>query len=144
MRYRKKWNSIFKDLQFENSLPVKLSFSIRITHNNTFYKYQQNWSFNIFFIWQNLRSKTLFRANFKKNSKGLCFTVEKFQIINIGEAVKLYQNVQNIFWNLEVFHKIFDKSCLEVGKIKTSEFQKLYVWRHGNRKQTFFITFHIR
>ena len=39
----------------------------------------------------------------EKNSKGRCFIVEKFQIISIGEAVKLYQYLQNLFWNLEVF-----------------------------------------
>ena len=39
----------------------------------------------------------------KKNSKGCCFIVEKSQIIYFGEAVKLYQYFQNLFWNLEVF-----------------------------------------
>ena len=39
----------------------------------------------------------------KKNSKGRCSIVEKFQITNIGKAVKLYKHFQNIFWNLEVF-----------------------------------------
>ena len=29
---------------------------------------------------------------------GCCFNVEKFQIINIDEAVKLYQHFQNLFW----------------------------------------------
>ena len=33
----------------------------------------------------------------KKKSKGCCFIVDKFQIINIGEAVKLYQQFQNLF-----------------------------------------------
>ena len=38
------------------------------------------------------KKQTLFRANFKKKKKkksmGLFFIIEKFQIINIGEAVK--------------------------------------------------------
>ena len=86
---------------------------IRITHTNTFQKYQQNWGFNISLIWQNLKRKTLFRANFKKDLKGRCFIVEKFQIINIVKAVKLYQYIQT----RKFFHKIFGKSCFKVGKI---------------------------
>ena len=38
------------------------------------------------------------------------------------------------------FHKNFDKSCLNVGKVKMSECQKMYVWRPGNRENSFFIT----
>ena len=33
----------------------------------------------------------------KKNSKRRCFIAKKFQIINIGEAIKLYQYFQNLF-----------------------------------------------
>ena len=66
-------------------------------------------------------------CKFQKNSKGRCFILEKFQIINIGEEVKLYQDLQNLFKNLEVFRKNFGKSRLKVGKIKMSEFQKMYV-----------------
>ena len=33
----------------------------------------------------------------KENSKGRGFIVEKFQIINIVEAVKLYEYFQNLF-----------------------------------------------
>ena len=72
----------------------------------------------------------------KKNLKGRCSIVKKTQI-NIGEAVKHYQYVQSTFWNLEVFHKIFDKSYSKVGKIKKSEFPKLYVRQTGDRKQLF-------
>ena len=93
--------------------------SIRITHNNTFQEYQQNWGFNIFLIRQNLRRKTVFHAIFKK--KDCCFIVEKFQIINISEAVKLYQYFQSLFWNLE--KKLENR--LKIRKIKKSEFQKL-------------------
>ena len=32
-----------------------------------------------------------------QSSKGCCFIVEKFQVINIGEVVKLYQYFQNLF-----------------------------------------------
>ena len=44
----------------------------------------------------------LFRANLKKKkkkkkkSKDRCFIVEKLQVINISEAVKLYQYFQNL------------------------------------------------
>ena len=76
----------------------------------------------------------------KKNSKGRCFIAEKFQSINVGQVVTLYQYFQNLFWNLEIFRRNFDKSCLKDGKIKMSEFQKLYVRRPGNRKHSFFIS----
>ena len=33
----------------------------------------------------------------KKKSKGHCFIVKKSPIINIGEAVNLYQYFQNLF-----------------------------------------------
>ena len=80
------------------------------------------------------------RAVVSLSRKGRCFIVEKFQIINIGEAVKLYQYFKSLFRNLEVFRKNFDKSRLKVGKIKMSEFQKMYVRVPGNRKHSFFIT----
>ena len=44
------------------------------------------------------------------------------------------------FQTWKFLHKTFDKSCLKVRKIKRSEFQKLYVWRPSNCKQSFFIT----
>ena len=49
--------------------PLRTFISIRITHNNTFWKCQKNWVFNISLIWQNLKSKRLFRANLKKKKK---------------------------------------------------------------------------
>ena len=58
---------------------------------------------------------------------GRCFIVEKFQIINIGEAAKLISTFKIYFEIWKSFHKIFDQSRLKVGKIKRSEFQKLYV-----------------
>ena len=42
-------------------------------------------------------SKKTKTATKKKKSKGRCFIVEKFQIINIGEAVKIGQYFQNQF-----------------------------------------------
>ena len=75
----------------------------------------------------NVRSKRLFRANFKKNSKGCYFIAEKFQIINIGEAVKIYRYFQNQFETWRFFLKNFDKKRLKLGKIKMSEFQKMNV-----------------
>ena len=33
----------------------------------------------------------------KKVQNGRCFIAEKFQVTNIGEAVKLYQYFQNLF-----------------------------------------------
>ena len=42
-------------------------------------------------------------CKFQKDSKDRCFIIEKFQTINIGEAVKLYQDFQNLFKNLKVF-----------------------------------------
>ena len=75
----------------------------------------------------------------KKKSKGCCFIVKKFQIINIGEGVKLYSTFKiYILKSGSFFHNILNKICLKVGKIKNSEFQKLYVRRPGNRKQSFF------
>ena len=53
--------------------------------------------------------------------------VSLFQTINIGEAVKFYQYFQNLFSTWMFFRKNFDKICLKVGKIKMSEFQKMYV-----------------
>ena len=48
--------------------------------------------------------------------------------------------LSKIIWSWKFFHKISDKNCLKVGEIKKSEFQKLCVWRSGNCKQRFFIT----
>ena len=76
----------------------------------------------------------------KKKSKGLCFIVEKFQIINTGKAVKLISTFKIEFETWRFFCKDFDKSRLKAGKIKMSEFQKMYVPRPGNRKHSFFIT----
>ena len=124
MRYRKKWNSIFKDLQFENNLPVKLSFSIRITHNNTFYKYQQNWSFNIFFIWQNLRSKTLFRANFKKKFKEPLFHCREISDRKYwwcGEILSVLS--KSILNPGSLFIKFLKKVIWKLGKLKSQNFK---------------------
>ena len=116
---------------------------IRITHSNTFSKYQQNWSFNISLIWQNLRRKTLSHANFKKKILRA--------VVSLSRNLRWYilvkrQNFINTFkiylesWKF--FHKILNKICLKVGKpkLKISEFQKLYVRRPGNRKHSFSIT----
>ena len=71
----------------------------------------------------------------KKKLKGRCFIVDKFQIINIGiSTFKTYLET----WR--IFRKNFGKSCLKVGKIKMSQFQKMYVRQPGNRKHSFFIT----
>ena len=82
----------------------------------------------------------LFRANFKKNSKGRCFIAEKFQIIHIDEAVNFISTFKIFFETWRFFGKSFDKSRLKVGKIKMPEFQKMHVRRPGNRKHSFFIT----
>ena len=87
-----------------------------------------------------LPSKFQKKKKKKKKSKDRCFIVEKFQIINIGEAVKIYQYFQNLFRNLDVFCRNFDESHLKVEKIKMSEFQKMYVRRPGNHKHSFSIT----
>ena len=70
--------------------------------------------------------------------------------------IKLYLYFQNLFWNLEaffiklfiylypyififIFFLFFTIFYLKVGKIDRSEFQKLHVWRPGNRNHSFFI-----
>ena len=63
----------------------------------------------------------------KKSSKSRCFIVKKFQIINIGEAVKVYQHFQNVFKTWRFLRTNFDKRCLKVGKIKMPDFKKMYV-----------------
>ena len=59
------------------------------------------------------------------------------------------KNLSALFQNLiyletwSFFRKTFDKSRFKVGKIKISEFQKMYVRRPGNRKHSFFINLNI-
>ena len=60
----------------------------------------------------------LFSTNFKKNSKGRCFIVEKFQIIDIGEAVRFISTFKMYFETWKFFYKFLDKICFKVGKIK--------------------------
>ena len=47
--------------------------------------------------------------------------------------------LKGLFKTWKFFRKIFDKSHLKVVRIKKLEFQKLYVWRPGNRNHSFFI-----
>ena len=49
----------------------------------------------------------------------------------------MISNFRIYFETWKFFDKFFYKSCLKVGKIKKSEFQKLYVWRPGYHKQLF-------
>ena len=59
------------------------------------------------------------------------------------------KNLSALFQNLiyletwSFFRKTFDKSRFKVGKIKISEFQKMYVRRPGNHKHSFFINLNI-
>ena len=62
-----------------------------------------------------------------KKIQSHCFIVEKFQTMNIGEAVKIYRYFQNQFETWRFFLKNFDKKRLKLGKIKMSEFQKMNV-----------------
>ena len=102
---------------------------------NFHFHYQQNWGFNTSLIWQKLRTKRLFRANFK----GLLFQCREIS--------------DHKYWwggkNLSVFISIsksilkpggFFVKILKVGKIKMSKFQKMHIRRPGNRKHSFFIT----
>ena len=103
-----KWNIEKNGIAYSTVRNLKRAYlwtfiSIRITRNNTFYKYQQNWCVNISLIWY--FQQNALPCKFHKKFEGLLFIFEKFLIIYIGEAVKLYQYIQNLFWNLEVFSK---------------------------------------
>ena len=48
-------------------------------------------------IFDKIKKQNALLCKFQKKLKGDCFIVEEIQIINISEAVKIYQYVQNIF-----------------------------------------------
>ena len=56
----------------------------------------------------------------KKNSKARCFIVEKFQIINTGEAIL----PKSILKPLGFFVKILTKSVRKLEKLKWQNFKK--------------------
>ena len=60
----------------------------------------------------------------KRKSKGCCFIVENFQIINIGKAVNFISTRKIYFETWRFFRKASDKSRLKVGIIEMSDFKK--------------------
>ena len=60
--------------------------------------------------------------------------------ISLVKRKKIISTFKIYFETWKFFHKTLVKSRLKAGKIKKSQFQKLYVRRPGNRKHSFFIT----
>ena len=71
-------------------------------------------------------------------SKDRYFSITKLDILIFCNILHLEMGFWNLSWKRIVSSINFSQKLLEVGKIKKSEFQKLYVWRPGNRKQSFF------
>ena len=128
----KKMEQYIQRLIIWNSLPVKLSFLLEEPTTIHFKSISK-----ISLIWQNLRSKRLFHANFKKNSKDHCFIV--IAVIIKGSLFHCHSG--NYWWSGKTLSVLW-KSILKPGgffvKILTKVVWKLEKLKCQNFKKCMF------